>query len=349
MKRRKLGSQGLEVREIGLGCMSMTGFLGMATDTYGPADETECVATLERAVALGVELFDTAETYGPLRNEELLGRVLSGHRKDVVLATKFGFDHDPTTGQYRQAASGVGRPLNSRPESIRTAVEGMLGRLRTDVIDVLYQHRLDPHVPIEDTVGAMSELVRQGKVRFLGLSEVGSSIIRRAHAVHPISVVQSEYSIWERAVERDPLPTLRELGIGFVAYSPLGRGFLTGTVNGAESFHASEYRHLDPRMQGDALRSNQAIVDAVRVVATEHGATPAQVALAWVLARGSDILPIPGTKRRLRLEENVAAAKVSLSAAEVARLDAAGANVRGKRYPDVLLGTLHSDAPSTRT
>jgi aryl-alcohol dehydrogenase-like predicted oxidoreductase len=340
MNQRKLGSQGLTVSAIGLGTMSMTGFLGMKADTYGPADETESLATLEAAVEAGVTFFDTAETYGPFKNEELLGRGLQAHRHKLVIATKFGTNHDYETGQI--AGDGK-RRWNSSPERVKTVIDHMLRRLRTDYVDLLYQHRLDPNVPIEDTVGAMAELVQVGKVRYLGLSEVGPENIRRAHAVHPISALQSEYSIWERGVETEVFPVLQELGIGFVPYSPLGRGFLTGKYTSAADFAEGEYRHLDPRMQADTMAQNMNIVEAVRQIAANHTdqqATPGQVALAWVLQKGDWLVPIPGTKRRSHLLDNVGADKLTLSAAEMELLDGLGAQVQGARYSETMMGSI---------
>jgi aryl-alcohol dehydrogenase-like predicted oxidoreductase len=315
--QRALGRQGLRVSALGLGCMGMS----MA---YGPADEAESIATLHRALELGVTLLDTAEVYGPFTNEALLGRALKGKREGVVLATKFGF----------RIAAGKSVGLDSSPAHLREVVEASLRRLKTDRIDLLYQHRLDPAVPIEEVVGAMAELVSEGKVRGLGLSEVGVQTIRRAHAVHPLSAVQSEYSLWERNLEADVLPVLRELGIGLVAFSPLGRGFLTGEVKRAEDYPASDFRRRDPRFQGANFDANLRAAEAVRALAAARGATAAQLALAWVLHRGEDLVPIPGTKRRARLEENVAAASLTLSTEELAVLErtlAPGA-VAGKRY-----------------
>jgi aryl-alcohol dehydrogenase-like predicted oxidoreductase len=317
---RKLGTHGPTVSALGLGCMGMS-------QHYGEADEAESVATLHRALELGVTFLDTAEVYGPFRNEELIGRALAGRRDSVVLATKFGF----------RIEGGVQRPgLDSRPEHVREAVEGSLRRLRTDRIDLLYQHRVDPGVPIEDVVGAMADLVRAGKVRFLGLSEAGIRTIRRAHAVHPIAALQSEYSLWERNVEAEILPLLRALGIALVAFAPLGRGFLTGAVRRAEEYPETDFRRRDPRFQGANFDANVRAAEAVRRIAARKGATSGQVALAWLLHRGEDVVPIPGTKRRVFLEENVAAAGVSLSPAEIGDLDAAlppGA-AAGPRYDE---------------
>ncbi|WP_228531076.1 MULTISPECIES: aldo/keto reductase [Myxococcaceae] len=315
MKKRRLGRQGLEVSELGLGCMGMS-------QSYGTPDEAESLATLDRALELGVTFFDTAEVYGPFHNEELLGRALKGRRERAVIATKFGF----------RIEGGKITGLDSRPEHVREVVEASLRRLQTDRIDLLYQHRVDKQVPIEDTVGAMAELVREGKVRYLGLSEAGEGSIRRAHAVHPISALQSEYSLWERNLEERIIPTLRELGIGLVPFSPLGRGFLTGTVPRAESLPEGDFRRNDPRYQGANYDANMRIATTVQELAKKRGATPGQVALAWLLGRGEDVAPIPGTKRRKYLEENVAAANLKLSPAETAQLDAALPPTTGPRY-----------------
>ena len=317
---RTLGTQGLAVSALGLGCMGMS----QAYGTSEERDERESMATIHRALELGVTLFDTAEVYGPYTNEELLGRALKGRRDRVVIATKFGF----------RIENGTIAGMDSRPEHVREAVEGSLRRLSTDRIDLLYQHRVDAAVPIEETVGAMAELVRQGKVRFLGLSEAGERTIRRAHAVHPISALQSEYSLWERNLEARIIPLLRELGIGLVPFAPLGRGFLTGAVKRAEEYPESDFRRNDPRYQGENFDANVRAASAVRELATRKGVTPGQIALAWLLHKGPDVVPIPGTKRRRYLEENVAAADVPLSAEEMASLDAALApeRVSGPRY-----------------
>src|SRR5215210_7850937 len=322
---RKLGRQGLEVSALGLGCMGMS-------QSYGPPDDEESVATIHRALELGVTLFDTAEVYGPFTNETLLGGALEGRREGAVIATKFGWEI---------GTKGRGG-LNSRPSHIREAVEGSLGRLRTDYIDLLYQHRVDPAVPIEEVVGTMADLVREGKVRFLGLSEAGESTIRRAHQTHPISALQSEYSLWERNLEPRIIPLLRELGIGLVPFSPLGRGFLTGTAKRAEEYPADDYRRGDPRYQGENFDANMRAASAVQQLAARKGATPGQIALAWLLHKGPDIVPIPGTKRRSYLEENVAAADVRLTSAEMAKLDAALApeNVAGPRYSERMMSTV---------
>ena len=317
MKQRLLGSQGLRISDQGLGCMGMS-------NTYGKADETESIATLHRAIELGINFFDTAEQYGPFHNETLLGRALRGRRGQVVLATKFGFNID----------NGKVDGVNSDPARIRLAVEGSLKRLGTDYIDLLYQHRIDPRVPIEEVVGVMADLVREGKVRYLGLSEAGAANIRRAHAVHPISALQSEYSLWERNLDADILPLLRELGIGLVPFSPLGRGFLAGTAKRAEDYAPSDFRHRDPRLQGDNFDANMRAAAVVRELAAARALTPGQVALAWVLHKGEDVVPIPGTNKRIHLEQNVAASQISLSAEEMATLDSALQQVAGPRYSE---------------
>jgi aryl-alcohol dehydrogenase-like predicted oxidoreductase len=327
MQARKLGNNNLEVSALGLGCMGMS-------FAYGPdeRDERESIETIRRAIELGVTFFDTAEVYGPYTNEELLGRALKGQRDRVIIATKFGF----------KIENGAMAGLNSRPEHIREAVEGSLRRLATDRIDLLYQHRVDPGVPIEDVVGAMSILVSEGKVLFLGLSEAGEQTIRRAQAVHPIAALQSEYSLWERNLEARIIPLLRELGIGLVPFAPLGRGFLTGSVKRAEEYPESDYRHNDPRYQGENFDTNMQAASAVQELAKQKGAAPAQIALAWLLHKGPDIVPIPGTKRRSYLEENVDATEISLSADEMCRLDAALSpeNVAGPRYTEKQMATV---------
>ena len=325
LKKRKLGSQGLEVSALGLGCMGMS-------QSYGVADEGESIATLHRAIELGVTFFDTAEVYGPFINEELVGRVLQNRRESIVLATKFGF----------RIENGKMNGLDSRPEHIREAVEGSLKRLRTDRIDLLYQHRVDRTVPIEDVIGAMAELVHAGKVRFLGLSEAGEKTLRRAHAVHPITALQSEYSLWERNLEPQIIPTLRELGIGLVPFSPLGRGFLTGAVNRAEEYPEGDYRKNDPRWQGANFDANMRAAAVVRDIATKKGVKPGQIALAWLLHQGEDIVPIPGTKRRTYLQENVEAASISLTPAEAAELAAAlpPESIAGPRYNEKAMATI---------
>ena len=322
LKTRKLGSQGLQVSAIGLGCMGMS-------QSYGPADEAESIATLHRAIELGCTFLDTAEAYGPFTNEALLGRALKGRRGEVTIATKFGF-HIENGKQL----DGV----DSRPGHIRAVVEASLGRLATDHIDLLYQHRVDPAVPIEDVAGTVGELIAQGKVRFFGLSEASAANIRRAHAVHPVSAVQSEYSLWERNLEPEIIPLLSGLGIGLVPFSPLGRGFLTGEVKRAENYPEGDYRRNDPRYQGENYDANVEAATKVRDIAAAKGVKPGQVALAWLLHKGTgfaiDIVPIPGTKRRKYLEENVAAAAIKLDTAEMAALDEALApgKIAGPRY-----------------
>lgn len=315
MKQRNLGNQGLTVSAQGLGCMGMS-------NTYGPADQTEAVATLHRAIDLGVNFFDTAEQYGPYDNEALLGRAFAGRRGEVILATKFGFD----------IRDGKTVGVTSDPAGIRAKVEGSLRRLNTDYIDLLYQHRIDPLVPVEEVVGAMADLVKEGKVRYLGLSEAGVANIRRAHAVHPISAVQSEYSLWERNLEADVIPALRELGIGLVAFSPLGRGFLAGTAKRAEEYPPSDFRHLDPRLQGENFDRNMQAAAIVRELADARRVTPGQIALAWAMHKGDDIVTIPGTRRRTYLEQNVAAADIALDSREMDILDNALKQVAGPRY-----------------
>jgi aryl-alcohol dehydrogenase-like predicted oxidoreductase len=318
LSKRNLGTQGLRVSALGLGCMGMSQSYGRPEER----DENESIATIHRALELGVTFFDTAEAYGIGANEELLARGLAGRRDEVIIATKFGFTFE------NNAITGV----DSRPEHVREAVEGSLRRLQTDRIDVIYQHRVDPAVPIEETVGAMAELVQAGKVRYLGLSEASARTIRRANAVHPIAALQSEYSLWERNIEDEILPTLRELGIGFVPFAPLGRGFLAGTVKRAEEYPADDFRHNDPRYQGENFDANMRAAAAVRELATTKGATPGQIALAWLLHKGDDIVPIPGTKRRSYLEENVAATDITLTQQDMADLDAALTTVAGPRY-----------------
>ncbi len=322
LSTRTLGTQGLTVSALGLGCMGMSQSYGSPEER----DERESIATIHRAIELGVTFFDTAEAYGPYINEELLARALQGRRDDVIIATKFGF---------RFGEEGI-TGLDSRPEHVREAVEGSLRRLATDRIDLLYQHRVDPAVPIEETVGAMGALVREGKVRFLGLSEAGEQTIRRANAVHPISALQSEYSLWERNLEPRIIPLLRELGIGLVPFAPLGRGFLTGSVKRAEELPEGDFRRNDPRYQGANFDANMRAAAAVRELASRKGVTPGQIALAWLLHKGSDIVPIPGTKRLRYLEENVGAAAVLLTAEDLAALDAtlSPEKVAGPRYSE---------------
>lgn len=319
MEQRKIGGSGLTVSALGLGCMGMSEF-------YGPTDEAQSLATLERALDLGVTHFDTADMYGSGHNETLLGRFVAGRRDRVVIATKFGIVRQP--GQYA-------RSIDTSPAYVKQACEASLKRLGIDTIDLYYAHRRNPEIPIEDTVGAMAELVKEGKVRALGLSEVSAATLRRAYAVHPIAAVQSEYSLFTRDPEAEVLPTCRELGISFVAYSPLGRGMLTGAIAKAEDLAQTDFRRMSPRFQGDNLDANLHLVDNVRELAAAKGCTPGQVALAWLLAQGPDILPIPGTKRIKYLEDNAGAASVHLGVDELARLNAAlppGA-AAGERYP----------------
>ncbi len=319
MQHRTLGSQGLTVSEIGLGCMGMTW-------AYGSADEGEAIATIHRALDLGVDFLDTAEIYGPYTNEKLVGKALSGRRDGVVVATKFGF---------RTGPDGV-RGVDGSPANAKRVVDESLQRLGTETIDLYYQHRRDPAVPIEETVGAMKELVESGKVRYLGLSEVGPDTLRRAHAVHPISALQSEYSLWERGVEAAVLPALRELRIGFVPYSPLGRGFLTGAV-AVENLEADDWRRTNPRFQPDNAERNRALVDVVVRIAARRETNPARVALAWVLGRGDDIVPIPGTKRVRYLDDNVGAVDVRLTPDDVRELDALATQAAGERYDPAMM------------
>lgn len=322
MDQRALGSQGLTVSAQGLGCMGMSEF-------YGAADEGEATATIHLALDLGVTFLDTSDIYGPHTNERLVGAAIADRRDEVVLATKFGIIRDPND----PSARGV----NGRPEYVHRACDASLQRLGLDHIDLYYQHRVDPSVPIEETVGAMAELVAAGKVRFLGLSEASAQTIRRAHAVHPITAVQSEYSLWSRDLEAEIIPTLRELGVGLVAYSPLGRGFLTGQITSADDFAPDDFRRHQPRFQGANLDRNLQLVDRVREIAAEKDCTPGQLALAWVLAQGQDIVPIPGTKRRRYLQENVQATEITLSADELARIDEAApvGAAAGDRYADM--------------
>jgi len=324
VKIRKLGTQGLIVSEQGLGCMGMSEF-------YGATDEAESVATLHRALEIGINFFDTSDAYGPYKNEELLGKAFRGRRDSVIIATKFAIRRDP--------ANPTVRTIDGRPEYVREACDGSLKRLGIECIDLYYQHRVDTNVPIEDTVGAMAELVRAGKVHYLGLSEARPQTIRRAHAVHPITALQTEYSLWSRDPEDEIFATVRELGIGFVAYSPLGRGFLTGQIKSIDDLAADDYRRYSPRFQGENFSKNLELVTRVTELAREKGVTPGQLALAWVLAQGKDIVPIPGTKRRSYLEENAAASEIELAAGDLARLDELaprGAAV-GMRYPEAMM------------
>ncbi|MFI4938685.1 MAG: aldo/keto reductase [Candidatus Berkiellales bacterium] len=304
LKTRKLGKQGLEVSAMGLGCMGMS-------FAYGVPNDAESINTLHRAIELGMNFFDTAEIYGPYTNEELLGRALKGQRDKVIIATKFGFN----------IKDGKPSGVNSQPDHIKKAVEGSLRRLQTDHIDLLYQHRIDPNVPIEEVIGTMAELIHEGKVRYLGLSEAGEKNLRKAHATHPISALQSEFSIWERHLEEKIISVLRELGIGLVPFAPLGRGFLTGTVKRAEDYPETDYRRNDPRYQGQNYEANMKIVSIIHDLAKQKNATPAQIALAWILHKGDDFVPIPGTKHTKYLEENIKAIDIILSKAEMNRLE----------------------------
>ncbi len=320
---RHLGTRGLTVSALGLGCMGMS-------FAYGAGDETESIATIHRALERGVTFFDTAEIYGPFANELLLGKALRGRRERAIVATKFGFriSDDPS-----HAITGT----DGTPENVKRVAEASLQRLGLDVIDLYYQHRRDPHVPIEETVGAMAELVDEGKVRFLGLSEVGVATLRRANGVHPISALQSEYSLWERGIEAEILPVLRELGIGFVPFSPLGRGFLTGTVAKSANLAENDYRRTDPRFSDEHARENAALVAIVERIATAHGATPAQIALAWVLGQGEDVVPIPGTKRVAYVDENLGALDIALTADDRLALDGIADRTAGERYSAAMM------------
>ena len=324
METRKLGSQGLEVSAQGLGCMGMSAF-------YGTADEDEGIATIQRALELGIDFIDTAQTYGPLTNEQLVGRAIDGHRDEYVIATKFARRMD---NAMPGDLSTVG-PLDGSPEHVRSSIDGSLRRLGTDHVDLYYLHRVDPDVPIEETVGAMAELVEQGKVLHIGLSEAAPETIRRAQAVHPITALQTEYSLWSRDPEAEILPTCRELGIGFVPYSPLGRGFLAGRFKSPEELDESDFRRSGPRFTGENLKENLKLAAKVEEIAAEKGITPAQLAIAWVLAQGEDLVPIPGTKRRSYLEQNAGAVDVELTHEDLARIDDDLPEAAGERYEEV--------------
>lgn len=328
MQTRTVGRSGLVVSALGLGCMGMSDF-------YGQRDDDQSVRTLHRALDLGVTFFDTADMYGPYTNEELLGRALRDRRQQAVIATKFGIVRDPNDPSKRG--------INGRPEYVRQACEGSLRRLGTDHIDLYYQHRVDPSTPIEETVGAMAELVQEGKVRFLGLSEASADTLRRASAVHPIAALQSEYSLWSRDPEDGVLAACRELGIGLVAYSPLGRGFLTGQIQRFEDLDADDYRRHTPRFQGENFQRNLDVVARIKEMAAQKNCTPGQLALAWVLAQGNDIIPIPGTKRIEYLEENLGALDVQLSAEELAQIEeiAPRSAIAGMRYPEAMMGSVN--------
>jgi aryl-alcohol dehydrogenase-like predicted oxidoreductase len=329
MERRKLGS--LEVSALGLGCMGMSAF-------YGSADEGEAIATIQRALELGIDFLDTAQLYGPMTNEELIGRAIRDHRDDYVVATKFSRRIEPTTKPGDLSTLG---PADGSAEHVRRSIDGSLQRLGTDHVDLYYQHRVDPNVPIEETVGAMGELVAAGKVRHIGLSEAAPETIRRAHAVHPITAVQTEYSMWTRDPEAEILPTCRELGIGFVPYSPLGRGFLSGRFSSPDELDENDFRRSGPRFTGENLRANQALAAKVAEIAAEKAITPAQLALAWVLAQGKDIVPIPGTKRRTYLEQNAGAVDVELTPDDLARIEAELPAVAGERYDEAGMSSVN--------
>jgi aryl-alcohol dehydrogenase-like predicted oxidoreductase len=329
MNTRKLGP--LEVSALGLGCMGMSAF-------YGSTDEGEAIATIQRALELGINFLDTAQLYGPMTNEELVGRAIEGHRDEYVIATKFARRIEPTTKPGDLSTLG---PLDGSAEHVRSSIEGSLQRLGTDYVDLYYQHRVDPNVEIEETVGAMAELVKAGKIRHIGLSEAAPETIRRAHAVHPITALQTEYSIWTRDVEAEVLPTCRELGIGFVPYSPLGRGFLSGRFKSPADLDVNDFRRHGPRFTGENLDSNLKLAAKVAEIAQEKGITPAQLALAWVLAQGEDLVPIPGTKRRKYLEENAGAVDVELTDDDLMRIEAELPKVAGERYDEAGMASVH--------
>lgn len=327
MRTRKLGSEGLKVAELGLGCMGMSEF-------YGTSSEQESISTIQRAIDLGVTMIDTADMYGPFTNERLVGKAIKNRRENVVIATKFG---------NVRGEDGSFLGVSGKPDYVRQACDTSLQRLGVDVIDLYYQHRVDPEVPIEDTIGAVAELVEQGKVRYLGMSEAKPATIRRAHAVHPITALETEYSLWSREPEDEILETTRELGIGFVAYSPLGRGFLSGKIANPEDFEADDYRRTSPRFQGDNFYQNLQLVEQVKEIAVQKGVTPSQLAIAWLLAQGEDIVPIPGTRRQKNLEENIAAAGIVLTSGELEQIEKIapkGAAV-GERYPAVHMSAVN--------
>jgi aryl-alcohol dehydrogenase-like predicted oxidoreductase len=328
MKRRTLGS--LEVSAVGLGCMGMSAF-------YGSTDEGEAIATIRRALELGIDFLDTAQLYGPLTNEELVGRAIKGHRDEYVIATKFARRMDNATPGDMTTIG----PLDGSPEHVRSSIDGSLQRLGTDHVDLYYQHRVDPNVPIEETVGAMAELVEEGKVRHIGLSEAAPETLRRAQAVHPVTALQTEFSLWTRFAEAEVIPTCRELGIGFVPYSPLGRGFLSGRFTSPDELDEDDFRRSGPRFTGENLNANLGLAAKVREIADDKGITPAQLAIAWVLTQGEDLVPIPGTKRRSYLEENVAAVDVELTDEDTARINAELPDAAGERYDRAGMASVH--------